>query len=186
MMFDKSMMNLPNQLTVLRVLIIPFFLIFLYMDTDTTNIISTVLFIIASITDYVDGYLARRYQIVTDFGKILDPVADKILVAATMIVLVELNRLAGWIVIIMLARDFIIGALRNFAASKGVVIAAGFSGKLKTVLQMVALGCLIFKKPLFGLDVFFIGNILIYLALFVSIYSCLIYYLDFFRKKESF
>ncbi|ADR19569.1 CDP-diacylglycerol--glycerol-3-phosphate 3-phosphatidyltransferase [Calditerrivibrio nitroreducens] len=186
MMFDKSFMNLPNQLTILRVLIIPFFLIFLYMDTDTTNIIATILFVIASITDYIDGYLARKYEIITDFGKILDPVADKILVASCMIVLVELNRLAGWIVILMLSRDFVVGALRNFAASKGVVIAAGFSGKLKTVLQMVAIGCLIFKRPLFSLDTFFMGKILIYIALFVSLYSCVVYYFEFFNKKEGY
>jgi CDP-diacylglycerol--glycerol-3-phosphate 3-phosphatidyltransferase/cardiolipin synthase len=186
MLFDKSLMNLPNQLTILRVLIIPFFLIFLYMDADFTNIVATVLFVVASVTDYVDGYLARRYQIITDFGKIIDPVADKILVASSMIVLVELKRLAGWVVILMLSRDFIVGALRNFAASKGIVIPAGFSGKLKTVLQMFAIGCLIFKGSLFGIDTFFTGKILIFIALFVSIYSGVIYYLEFFRRKESF
>ncbi|MCX8084157.1 MAG: CDP-diacylglycerol--glycerol-3-phosphate 3-phosphatidyltransferase [Calditerrivibrio sp.] len=185
MLFDKSFLNLPNQLTVLRVIIIPFFIIFLYMDKGVTNIIATILFVLASITDYADGYLARRYKIITDFGKILDPIADKILVAASMIVLVELNRLAGWIVILMLARDFAIGALRNFAASKGVVIAAGFSGKLKTVLQMIGIGCLIFKQPLLGLDIFFIGIIFIYAALFTSLYSCVIYYIKFFKDIKN-
>lgn len=183
-MLNKSVLNLPNQLTILRIIIIPFFLIFLYMDKPLTNIIATSLFVVASITDYVDGYLARKYEIVTDFGKIIDPIADKILTASSMIVLVELGRLDGWIVVLMLARDFIIGGLRNFAASKGVVIAAGFSGKLKTVLQMIGIGCLIYKNPLLGLDTFVIGTIVIYVALIVSIYSCVIYYVEYFKANN--
>jgi len=152
MMLGKGLFNLPNQLTILRVVLIPFFVFFLYTDKPVTNIAATIIFVFASLTDYVDGYLARKYEIVTDFGKILDPIADKILVASSMIVLVEVGRLAGWIVILMLARDFAIGALRNYAASRGVVIAAGFSGKLKTVLQMLGLTFLILNERIFGIN----------------------------------
>lgn len=184
-MLGKGILNLPNQLTILRVVLIPFFVFFLYTDKPVTNFAAAIIFVFASLTDYVDGYLARKYKIVTDFGKILDPIADKILVASSMIVLVEVGRLAGWIVILMLARDFAIGALRNYAASRGVVIAAGFSGKLKTVLQMVGLTLLILNERIFGINTFIIGTVIIYMALVVSIYSCIIYYLGYFKKQKS-
>lgn len=182
-MLNKKILNLPNQLTLLRVLLIPFFLIFLYINKPYSDVIATILFVVAGVTDYVDGYLARRYEIVTDFGKILDPVADKILTASSMIVLVEIGRMAGWIVIVMLSRDFVIGALRNLAASRGIVIAAGTSGKIKTVLQMIGIGCLIFNGYLLGLNTFIVGTIIIYIALFVSIYSCVIYYIQYFKNQ---
>ncbi|MCB4204196.1 CDP-diacylglycerol--glycerol-3-phosphate 3-phosphatidyltransferase [Deferribacterales bacterium Es71-Z0220] len=181
-MLNKNFFNLPNQLTILRVILIPAFLIFLYFDTYVTNVIAAVIFAVASLTDFVDGYLARKYNIVTDIGKILDPVADKILVASSLIALMELGRVEGVVVILLLSRDFAVGALRDLSASKGKIIAAGFSGKLKTVFQMIAVGFLIYKNNLIGIDIFFIGKILIYLSVVLSIYSGVEYYIKFFAK----
>jgi CDP-diacylglycerol--glycerol-3-phosphate 3-phosphatidyltransferase/cardiolipin synthase len=147
-----------------------------------TNIIAAVIFTVASLTDFIDGYLARKYNIVTDLGKILDPVADKILVASSLIALMELGRVEGVVVILLLSRDFAVGALRDLSASKGKIIAAGFSGKLKTVFQMIAVGFLIYKNNLIGIDIFFIGKILIYLSVVLSIYSGVEYYIKFFAK----
>ncbi|MBZ4671933.1 MAG: CDP-diacylglycerol/glycerol-3-phosphate3-phospha tidyltransferase [Deferribacteraceae bacterium] len=182
MMLNKNFFNLPNQLTMLRVILIPAFLIFLYFDRPMTNIIAAVIFTVASLTDFIDGYLARKYNIVTDLGKILDPVADKILVASSLIALMELGRVEGVVVILLLSRDFAVGALRDLSASKGKIIAAGFSGKLKTVFQMIAVGFLIYKNNLIGIDIFFIGKILIYLSVVLSIYSGVEYYIKFFAK----
>ncbi|UOD34336.1 CDP-diacylglycerol--glycerol-3-phosphate 3-phosphatidyltransferase [Deferribacteraceae bacterium V6Fe1] len=181
-MLNKNFFNLPNQLTMLRVILIPAFLIFLYFDRPMTNIIAAVIFTVASLTDFIDGYLARKYNIVTDIGKILDPVADKILVASSLIALMELGRVEGVVVILLLSRDFAVGALRDLSASKGKIIAAGFSGKLKTVFQMIAVGFLIYKNNLIGIDIFFIGKILIYLSVVLSIYSGVEYYIKFFAK----
>jgi len=181
-MLNKKFFNLPNQLTILRVVLIPAFLIFLYFDRPMTNVIAAIIFTIASITDFVDGYLARKYNIVTDLGKILDPVADKILVASSLIALIELGRVEGVVVILLLSRDFAVGALRDLSASKGKIIAAGFSGKLKTVFQMIAVGFLIYKNDLVGIDILFIGKILIYLSVLLSIYSGIEYYIKFFAK----
>jgi CDP-diacylglycerol--glycerol-3-phosphate 3-phosphatidyltransferase/cardiolipin synthase len=145
---------------------------------------ATIVFTVASLTDFIDGYVARKYNIVTDLGKILDPVADKILVASSLIVLMELGRVEGLIVIILLSRDFAVGALRDFSASKGKIIAAGFSGKLKTTFQMLAVGFLTYKNSLFGIDILLIGKILIYLSVVLSIYSAVEYYLKFFSQSK--
>mgnify|MGYP005858097829 CR=1 FL=1 len=171
MMLSKRILNLPNQLTILRILLIPAFLVFIYFDRPFTNIIATIIFVVASVTDFIDGHIARKYGIITDFGKILDPVADKILVAACLISLMELGRINGIVVIILLARDFAVGALRDFSSSRGKIIPAGFSGKLKTVFQMIAVGFLTYKNELLGIDALFVGKVLMYVAVFISIYS---------------
>lgn len=122
---------------------------------------------------------------VTDLGKILDPIADKILVAAALIALIDLDRLYWWIAVLMLARDFAMEALRNFAASKGVIIAAGIWGKLKTTFQMVAIGMLSFKITWLGINWFLMGTILMYAALVLSIYSAFVYYRDYFKNENK-
>lgn len=184
-MLSKKIFNLPNQLTILRVLLIPLFLFFIYFDKPVTNIIATVIFVTASVTDFVDGYIARKYEIITDFGKILDPVADKILVAACLISLMELGRIQGIIVIILLARDFAVGALRDFSSSRGEIIPAGFSGKLKTVFQMIAVGFLTYKNELLGINALFVGNILVYVATIISIYSGYEYFKKHFNSSKQ-
>lgn len=130
-------MNLPNKLTVTRILAVPFIIVALYLNTAWSNIAATVLFCIAAFTDFLDGYLARKNKIVTDFGKLLDPVADKLLVLSTLIMLTDCKLMIAWPVILILARELSVDGLRLIAASKGSVIAAGKLGKIKTVSQIV-------------------------------------------------
>ncbi len=138
------MMNLPNKLTVLRVIMIPFFVFFLLTAYagENSKWIALAIFIAASLTDYFDGKIARKYRLVTNFGKFMDPLADKLLVVAALICLVEMGRLAAWIVILITSREFIISGFRLIASDNGVVLAASYWGKFKTVFQM-ALVCLL-------------------------------------------
>jgi len=133
-------MNLPNKLTVARIIAVPFFIV-LYMAGY--NLAAFILFIAASFTDMLDGQIARKHNLVTNFGKIMDPLADKILVYSAFSCMVENGLVPAWMLIIILAREFIIAGMRTVAASEGIVIAAGTSGKIKTVLQMVAVPLLL-------------------------------------------
>ena len=131
-------MNLPNKLTMFRVILIPIFVVFLLVDiTSYDKWIALAIFIIASLTDLLDGKIARKYNLVTNFGKFMDPLADKLLVCSAMICLVELGRIPAWIVIVIIAREFIISGFRLIASDNGVVIAASYWGKFKTTFQMV-------------------------------------------------
>ena len=131
-------MNLPNKLTTARVIVIPFFLVFLMTNFfEGSNYVALAIFIIASLTDMLDGKIARKYNLVTNFGKFMDPLADKLLVCSAMIAFIELGLMPAWIVIIIIAREFIISGFRLIAAEKNVVIAAGMSGKIKTTVQMI-------------------------------------------------
>ncbi len=180
---SRFKLNLPNSLTLIRIGLVPVFLLVVFIDTKFTNIVATIIFAFASITDFVDGYIARKYKLITKMGKILDPIADKILVASALIALVELERIPGWIVIIILAREFVVGALRDYASSEGVVIAAGWSGKFKTTFQMLAIGFLVYKNDLMNIPVFTIGQILLYISVVISIYSAIDYYISYFKNE---
>ena len=132
-------MNLPNKLTTFRVILIPFFVFFLlapYFE-GYGNYIALVIFIVASLTDFLDGKIARKYNLVTNFGKFMDPLADKLLVCSALICLIALDRIPAWIVIVIISREFIISGFRLIAAENGVVIAANYWGKFKTVSQMI-------------------------------------------------
>ena len=138
-------MNLPNKLTTLRVLMIPFFVIFMLTNLGGAyaNYIAVAIFIVASLTDLLDGKIARKYHLVTNFGKFMDPLADKLLVCSALICLVEMDRLAAWMVIVIISREFIISGFRLIASDNGVVIAASYWGKFKTTFQMVMIVLLI-------------------------------------------
>lgn len=139
-------MNLANKLTMIRIFLVPVFLIFITVkDIPYGSIIATVIFIIASLTDQLDGYIARSRNQITNFGKFMDPLADKLLVTAALVSLVELKLVAGWAVVIILAREFAVSGLRTLAASDGIVIAASWWGKIKTVTQMIAILLLLLK-----------------------------------------
>ena len=129
-------MNLPNKLTMLRILMIPIFVVFAVMKLQWAQYVALLIYILACLTDLADGKIARKRNLVTNFGKFADPIADKMLVMAALVVLVESGRMPGWICIVMLAREFIISGFRLVAAGGGKVIAAGQLGKLKTVFQM--------------------------------------------------
>ena len=135
-------MNLPNKLTVLRVILIPFFVAAVLFDEGDSQIfryLAASLFIVASLTDMLDGKIARKYNLVTNFGKFMDPLADKLLVCAALICLVELEQLPAWMVIVIVSREFIISGFRLVAAEQGIVIAASYWGKFKTTFQMIAI-----------------------------------------------
>ena len=135
-------MNLPNKLTVLRVILIPFFVAVVLFDEGDSQIfryLAASIFIVASLTDMLDGKIARKYNLVTNFGKFMDPLADKLLVCAALICLVELEQLPAWMVIVIVSREFIISGFRLVAAEQGIVIAASYWGKFKTTFQMIAI-----------------------------------------------
>ncbi len=132
-------MNLPNKLTVFRMCMVPLLVIFMYLPIPGKYLISLIIFLLAAITDALDGNIARKYNLVTDFGKFMDPLADKLLVIAALICLIEVNLVAGWIVLIIIARELAVSIMRAIAAADGKVIAAGNSGKIKTVVQMLSI-----------------------------------------------
>ncbi|MDD2301048.1 MAG: CDP-diacylglycerol--glycerol-3-phosphate 3-phosphatidyltransferase [Bacillota bacterium] len=137
-------MNLPNKLTVARVVLVPVFVV-LYMQGNTTAALAV--FLAASFTDYLDGYWARKYRLITNFGKIMDPLADKVLVYSAFCCMVENGTIPAWMLIVILAREFTVAGMRTVAASEGLVIAAGTTGKIKTGLQMIAVPLLILNRP---------------------------------------
>lgn len=168
-------MNLPNKLTLFRVILIPFFVFFLlapYFE-GYGNYIAVAIFIVASLTDMLDGKIARKYNLVTNFGKFMDPLADKLLVCSAMICLISTGQLAAWIVIIIIAREFIISGFRLIASDNGIVIAASYWGKFKTTFQMLMVIVLILNIP----NQFFtvLGTILTYIALALTIISLIDY-----------
>ena len=132
-------MNTPNKLTVLRMILVPFFMAFLMQENTLCRTIALVIFIIASITDAIDGHLARSRNQITTFGKFMDPIADKMLTTSAFVVLLSLGRMSSWALMIILVREFTVSGIRLLAAAKGTVIAASMSGKIKTVSQMVAI-----------------------------------------------
>jgi len=141
-------MNLPNKLTLLRVIMIPFFVVFMLMEgMASARYIALALFVIASFTDFLDGNIARKRNLVTNFGKFMDPLADKLLVCSALICLIETGQLPAWYVIIIIAREFIISGFRLIASDNGIVIAASYWGKFKTVSQMILIILMIVNIP---------------------------------------
>lgn len=169
-------MNTPNKLTLLRVILIPFFVVcLLAVDAGWGKWAALAIFIVASLTDTLDGYLARRDNLVTNFGKFMDPLADKLLVCSAMICLVDMERIPSWIVIIIIGREFVISGFRLIASDNGVVIAANYWGKIKTVCQMIMIIVVIAN-----LGGFFaiVEQILIYLSLILTVISLATYLWD--------
>lgn len=163
-------MNLPNKLTIFRcILIIPFVILLL----NGYNLPATIIFIIASLTDLLDGKIARKYNLVTNFGKFMDPLADKLLVCSALICLVEMNRLSAWIVCIIIAREFIISGFRLIASDNGIVIAASYWGKFKTTFQMIMVIVLMlnFQNQIMAI----LGEVLIWISLALTIISLIDY-----------
>lgn len=168
-------MNLPNKLTIMRVILIPFFVFFLLSPYFPAygNYIAVAIFIVASLTDMLDGKIARKYNLVTNFGKFMDPLADKLLVCSAMICLIELDRLAAWIVIVIIAREFIISGFRLVASDNGVVIAASYWGKFKTTFQMLMVIVLILDIQMLFFQI--LGTVLTYVALILTVVSLIDY-----------
>ena len=176
-------MNLPNKITMARIIMIPFFIIALLVNFPFHEPIAVVIFIVASASDAVDGHLARSRNLITDFGKFMDPLADKLLTCSACICLVELQMIPSWVVIIIIAREFAITGLRTLAASDGIVIAASKWGKAKTISQMIAIiALLLVNWPVMAFPALLLfGNIMVYVALALTLISGI----DYFRLNKG-
>jgi CDP-diacylglycerol--glycerol-3-phosphate 3-phosphatidyltransferase len=171
-------LNLPTVLTLSRIVLIP---VFIY-TVNLHPLFGALIFGIASATDFLDGYFARRSGDITKFGIILDPIADKFLVISALIVLVDMSRLPAWIAIVIIVREFLVTGLRVVALSKDIVISAEMGGKMKTTLQIAAILCLILKGSILGIDLYDIGMVLIWVSLLLSIVSGVQYTISFGKK----
>lgn len=189
----KEFWNLPNMLTVGRIAVIPLFVRFTYEADPLYSYLAAALFTLAAVTDVIDGFLARRWNMITVVGKLLDPLADKLIVAAALVMMVRLGRIHAWIVIVLLSREFIVTGLRQIAASEGMVIAAGQEGKWKTSLQLVGIValCVHYTHPMFFLfgwyDVNFnlVGKFLVYLSTAFSVWSAGVYFQAFLKMLSA-
>ena len=167
-------MNLPNKLTVLRVCMIPFFVVMLLLnggENQTYRYIAAAIFIVASLTDMLDGKIARKYNLVTNFGKFMDPLADKLLVCSALICLVDLKQLPAWMVIVIISREFIISGFRLVASDNGIVIAASYWGRFKTTFQMISVILLIVRIPALAV----LTQICVWIALALTVISLVDY-----------
>ncbi|MBU5267729.1 CDP-diacylglycerol--glycerol-3-phosphate 3-phosphatidyltransferase [Virgibacillus proomii] len=181
-------MNLPNKLTLSRICLIPIFIILMSVpfswgtwqigeaELPVVHFIAALLFIIAAGTDWVDGHYARKYNLVTNLGKFLDPLADKLLVSAALIILVEMGVAPAWVVIIIISREFAVTGLRLVAAGEGIVLAAGKMGKLKTATQMVAIAVLLLHNLPFSYIGFPFGEVMLYISLLFTVWSGVDYF----------
>ena len=179
------MFNLANNLTIARILTVPFIVLLLYFPNKGSCLMAMLIFILASLTDLFDGLLARRYNLVTSLGKFLDPLADKLLVVSVLIMLVHQGWLQAWIVILIIGREIMVTGLRAIAADQGQVIAADRYGKLKTIIQVVALCPLILHYPWQGFDPNPLGMFLILIALALTLFSGANYLYSFFKHNLS-
>ncbi|MET0785804.1 MAG: CDP-diacylglycerol--glycerol-3-phosphate 3-phosphatidyltransferase [Paenisporosarcina sp.] len=176
-------MNIPNQITVSRIFMIPLFVVFMLVDFGwgtldllgtslaVEHFIGAIIFIVASITDFIDGYYARKHNLVTNMGKFLDPLADKLLVSAALIILVELGFAPAWIVILIISREFAVTGLRLILADEGEVVAAKQLGKIKMWTQIVAISALLLNNIIFEMFNIPFGTIMLYVSLFFTIWS---------------
>ena len=179
-------LNIPNFLTLLRILLIPFFFVVYVIDANWSNQVATVIFVVAAITDWLDGYLARRLNQYTTFGAFLDPVADKLIVATALVLLATDQKVLDLVisvplfaaaVAIIIGREIVISALREWMAELGkrASVAVSYIGKVKTTLQMIAISLLIYQESLFGLPVFVLGELLLFVAAALTLYSMIVY-----------
>jgi len=175
-------MNLANALTISRIVSVPVIVILLFFDSLIPSIIAAALFIAATITDYLDGYFARKYQMESDLGKLLDPLADKLLIASVLIMLIPLGRVPAWIAVIIIGRELAVTGLRSIASEKHIIIAANWLGKYKTAFQCTALIPLLIHYPVFGLQFQLAGEFFLWIALFFTLWSGVDYIYSYIRQ----
>ena len=181
---ENEVFNLPNTITLLRLAVIPVLFLLLLNPGRILSMVIAVLFIIAAITDLIDGYVARKYNIVTTMGKFLDPVADKLVVTTAMIMMIPIGRIPAWIVAVIIMRDLLVDGLRSIASAEGLVIDASRLGKQKTLCQIVAVSALLIHyDTVFGLDAHAVGIVVLYLALALTMWSGSDYFIKFYKKK---
>jgi CDP-diacylglycerol--glycerol-3-phosphate 3-phosphatidyltransferase len=180
-----SYQNLPNLLTGARVLAIPLVMVLLALPGKVASFAAGFIFLLAGATDFLDGFIARRQQLVSRFGKFMDPLADKLLVSAALIMLIPLGRVPAWMAFVIIGRELAVTGLRALAAAEGVILAPDRWGKAKTFLQIAALTGLILHYPYFTLDFQRLGIALLWLALIITVSSGVSYFLTFFRQMPE-
>ncbi len=180
----SEVFNLPNSITLLRLAVIPVLFLLILSPGRILSMVIAVLFIIASITDLIDGYVARKYNIVTTMGKFLDPVADKLVVTTAMIMMIPIGRIPAWIVAVIVMRDLLVDGLRSIASADGLVINASRLGKQKTLCQIIAVSALLIHyDTVFSLDAHAVGIVVLYFALVLTVWSGVDYFMKFYEKK---
>jgi len=177
----REILNLPNTITLARISVVPFLFFLLMSPGPFWSLVLAALFVIASITDLLDGFIARKYNLITTMGKFLDPLADKLIVNTAMILMIPIGRIDAWIVVMIIMRDLIVDGIRSIASSEGIYIQASVLGKQKTLAQIIAVTALMIHYPFFGLDAHFVGTVVLYVALLLTIYSGLDYFVKFYR-----
>ena len=175
-------LNLPNSLSLVRILMAPVMVILLLSPEETLSIVSACIFVLVCITDWLDGYLARKMNQTTTLGKFLDPLADKLLITTAFIMLIPLGRVPAWVVALMLSREMAVTGLRAMAASSGTIISASWLGKLKTVSQIVCLVPLMLHYKFYGIDFHAVGALLLVLSFILTIWSGVDYFVRFLRS----
>ncbi len=182
-MRDKppKLLNAPNLLSLSRIAAVPVLVLLLIFENRITSRLAAILFLIAIFTDLLDGFLARRQQVITNFGRFLDPVADKLINSAALIMLIPLGRVPAWMVLLIIARELAVTGLRAMASSEGIVIDASMLGKRKTLTQNAAIFLLIFHYPIKALDFHLYGLVLLWMALIITYWSGIAYFFNFFR-----
>ena len=178
---NRRIINLPNAITLLRIGILPVLFLILLEPGEAMSLAISILFILVALTDLLDGYVARRYNIVTRIGKLLDPIADKIIMSAALVLLIPVGRAPAWVVALMVMRDFAVDGLRSMAAAEGHVIEASDLGKYKTFCQIIAVSALIIHYPIYGIDPGIIGTMFLYVALVLSLWSGFDYLVKFYK-----
>src|SRR4030042_1084291 len=177
----KEIFNLPNTISMLRIGVIPILFLLLLSPGRVMSLVIAILFIAAALTDLLDGYVARRYQIVTTMGKFLDPIADKLIVNTAMILMIPIGRTPAWIVAVIVIRDFAVDGIRTIASSERIFIQASPLGKRKTLCQIFAVSALMIHYPFIGVDAHMVGMVILYIALILTVVSGIDYFVKFYR-----
>jgi len=185
MIARREIFNLPNTITLLRISVVPFLFILLTSPGEFWSLILAILFVVASITDMLDGYLARKYNMITTMGKFLDPLADKLIVNTAMILMIPIGRIPAWIVAITIIRDLIVDGIRSIASSEGFYIHASPLGKQKTIAQLFAVTALMIHFPFFGINSHLVGMVILYIAFLLTLYSGVDYIIKFYRRARK-
>jgi CDP-diacylglycerol---glycerol-3-phosphate 3-phosphatidyltransferase len=179
---NREIINLPNLVSLLRICVIPVLFLLLLSPGKMMSLLVAAFFVFAAATDFLDGYIARRFNIVTTMGKFLDPVADKLIINTAMILMIPIGRIPAWIVAVIIMRDLLVDGLRSVASADGVIIQAGMLGKQKTVCQDFAVTALIIYYPFFGLNAHAVGMVLLYISFFLTLVSGAEYFIKFHRQ----
>ncbi len=178
---NREIFSLPNSITLARISVIPFLFFLLAAPGPFWSLVLAASFVLAALTDFLDGFVARRYNMITTMGKFLDPLADKLIVNSAMILMIPIGRIDAWIVVIIIVRDFIVDGIRSIASSEGIYIQASILGKQKTLAQIIAVTALMIHYPFLGLDAHAVGTMILYVALLLTIYSGLDYFIKFYK-----